>query len=229
MIFLDLIFPPKTTCLICKNAIKTGYICEKCKNTLKFIQGNTCSICGKPINYEGICHDCLHYGHVFRQNVSTFEYDDAMKGLIARFKYFKERHLAAFFAEYMAISLEDMKWPIDVIVPVPLHKSKLDERGYNQAELLARELSYRFDIFMTKALRRIRNTPTQTALHREERINNVKGAFKIMYKETVMGKNVLLIDDILTTGATLDECARVLKDSGANEVYAGTIATGRNM
>lgn len=229
MMFLDLLFPPKTTCLICKNSIKTGYICEKCKSTLKFINGNSCFICGKSLDYEGICHDCLHYGHVFKRNVSAFEYDDIMKSLIARFKYFKERQLAAFFAEYMANSLEGMKWPIDVIVPVPLHKSKLDERGYNQAELLARELSYKFDIFMSKALRRIRGTPTQTALHREERIKNVKGAFKIMYKETVIDKVVLLVDDILTTGATLDECARVLKDSGAKEVYSVTIATGKNM
>jgi ComF family protein len=129
----------------------------------------------------------------------------------------------------MADAVKKMNWPIDVIVPVPLHKIRLDERGYNQSELLARELSYRLNIFMSKALRRVRNTTTQTALHKEERIENVKGAFKVTYKDTIVGKNVLLVDDVLTTGATLDECAKVLKENGAKDVYVATIATGKNM
>lgn len=229
MIFLDLLFPPKTTCIICKTVIKTGYLCDKCKSTLKFIEGNRCSICGKPIDYEGTCLDCLEHGHEFKQNISPFEYDGVVKDLIGRFKYFKERELAPFFADYMADAVKKMNWPIDVIVPVPLHKIRLDERGYNQSELLARELSYRLNIFMSKALRRVRNTTTQTALHKEERIENVKGAFKVTYKDTIVGKNVLLVDDVLTTGATLDECAKVLKENGAKDVYVATIATGKNM
>ncbi|MGB9679527.1 MAG: ComF family protein [Thermoanaerobacteraceae bacterium] len=228
MIFLDLLFPPKTTCIICGENIKSGYLCENCEHKLEFIHGNICNICGKPIENKGICSDCNSYGHIFKKNRSVFEYKGVIKDLIARFKYFKERDLADFFAQYIKEVIEEENWPIDLIIPVPLHKAKLDERGYNQSELLAREISYKLDILMSKALRRIRNTPTQTDLHREERIKNVKGAFNVTYKNAVENKKILLIDDVITTGATLDECARVLKEYGAEDIYVATIARGKN-
>lgn len=227
MTFLDLLFPPKTSCIVCNASIKSGYLCDRCKASLEIINGKRCRICGKPLKEGEICSDCLKTPHYFKQNVSPFEYEGIVKELIAKFKYFNERHLASFFADYMADAVKNMGWNIEVIVPVPLHRIRLDERGYNQSELLARELSYRLNIFMSKALRRVKNTTTQTALHREERMENVKGAFKVTYKDTIEGKNVLLVDDVLTTGATLDECAKALKENGAKEVYVVTIATGR--
>lgn len=229
MIFLDLLFPPKTNCLLCGKAIKEGKICFECENKLPFIIGNRCSVCGKPIRDGDRCPDCMEINHVFNRSVSPFEYDETIKSLIARFKYYKERNLAEFFAEYMYRCIQEAGIEFDVIVPVPLHRTKLDQRGYNQSELLARELSYRFDIMMSKPLRRIRNTKSQTELNREERMKNLNGAFKVVYGDVVKDKVVLLVDDVLTTGSTLDECAKVLKESGAKDVFAATIATGRNV
>ncbi|SNX53133.1 ComF family protein [Thermoanaerobacterium sp. RBIITD] len=229
MIFLDLLFPPKINCILCGKIIKDGSVCEDCENKLPFITGNRCIVCGKPIELGEKCPDCKENDHIFKRNVSVFEYDDMMKSLIARFKYYKERQLSEFFAKYMHKYLLNTDIKFDVIVPVPLHKTKLDERGYNQAELLARELSYRFDIILSKPIRRIKNTRSQTALNKEERAKNLKGAFKVVYSEMVKNKTILLIDDILTTGSTLDECAKVLIESGAICVYTATIATGRNV
>ncbi|QSZ27961.1 ComF family protein [Aceticella autotrophica] len=230
MIFLDLFFPPKTTCLLCGEIIKEQFmICKNCEKKLKFIDERACKICGKPLEQYGICPDCENNRHIFDCNVSAFEYDEKMKELIARFKYYNERQLSDFFSYYMTESIKKRDWNIDVIIPVPLHKSKLNERGFNQSELIARNISYKLNVGMSKALRRLRDTPTQTVLNREYRINNVKDAFKALYFDAIKGKNILLIDDILTTGATLDECAKVLKDAGATKVYTATIATGRNV
>ncbi|OXT08732.1 amidophosphoribosyltransferase [Thermoanaerobacterium thermosaccharolyticum] len=229
MIFLDLLFPPKTNCILCGKMIREGKICDDCESKLPFISGNTCIVCGKPIDTGEKCPDCMEYEHIFSRSISAFEYDETMKSLIARFKYYKERNLSEFFAEYMYKYIKDADIKFDVIVPVPLHRTKLDERGYNQAELLARELSYRFDIIMSKPLRRIRNTKSQTEFSREERMKNLKGAFKVVYEDMVKNKIILLVDDVLTTGSTLDECAKVLKEGGAKDVFATTIATGRNV
>lgn len=229
MIFLDLLFPPKTNCILCGKVIREGKICLDCESNLPFIVGNKCVICGKPIIDGDKCPDCMETNHVFTRSISPFEYDDTIKSLIARFKYYKERSLSEFFAEYMYKYIKEDGVEFDTIVPVPLHRTKLDERGYNQSELLARELSYRFDVIMSKPLRRIKNTKSQTGLKREERMKNLKGAFKVVYADLVKDKTVLLVDDVLTTGSTLDECAKVLRESCAKDVFAATIATGRNV
>lgn len=229
MIFLDLLFPPKTNCIICNNQTDNEDICNVCMDKLPFIKGQVCKICGKPLENCDLCPDCMEYTHIFECNISVFEYDELIKSLIARFKYYKERQLSKVFTKYMYTYIKNNGIKFDVIIPVPLHSSKIDERGYNQSELLARDLSYKFDTIMIKAIRRIKKTMTQTALNKEERRKNVSGAFKVVQSNMIRNKNILLIDDILTTGSTLDECAKILMKSGASRIYTATIATGRNM
>ena len=111
-----------------------------------------------------------------------------------------------------------------LVVPVPLHPARLRERGFNQAELLAKILAQKINIPLGRALERIRYTTTQTAFDRVERMENLYGAFRLRKKIGVRGLHVLLVDDILTTGSTLSECARVLREAGAQSVYAVTAA-----
>ena len=112
----------------------------------------------------------------------------------------------------------------DLVVPVPLHPARLRERGFNQAELLAKILAQKTNVPLHRALERVRYTTTQTAFDRAERMENLRDAFRLRKKIAVRGLRVLLVDDILTTGSTLSECARVLRDAGAQSVYAVTAA-----
>jgi len=112
----------------------------------------------------------------------------------------------------------------DVVIPVPLHPARLRERGFNQAELLAKILGQRINLTLSRALERTRYTTTQTAFDRIDRMENLRGAFRLRKSIDVRGLQVLLVDDILTTGSTLSECARVLREAGAQSVYAVTAA-----
>src|SRR6266545_615464 len=143
------------------------------------------------------------------------------------FKYRRQVHLRRLVARWLCAALDDERLrgrKFDMIVPVPLHPTRQRERGFNQASLLAELLSARISIPSKPVLKRIRYTTTQTALDRAERMENLHNAFRLRKNADVRGLHVLLIDDVLTTGSTLSECARVLKRAGAISVYAATAA-----
>ena len=118
-----------------------------------------------------------------------------------------------------------MKWDIDIIIPVPLHHLKKAERGYNQSEFIVKGLSDKLNIpYSTKALKRVRYTETQTAFNLGEREKNISNAFKVRNKKKILGKNILVVDDVITTGSTIKECGKALLESGAKSVYACSIA-----
>jgi ComF family protein len=193
---------------------------------LLFPEGLVCCLCGDEaiVGERGICGDCagelrtcadlpLIYG--LDGVAAGLIYDDVTAPGLYRFKYGSARYLASFFASYMELPAGN----IDRIVPVPLHKSKRRLRGYNQSELLANELSKRENIPCdTSLLSRIRKTGTQTKLSQKQREKNVNGAF--LASPEARGLNILLIDDVITTGSTLRECAKALKKAGAGSVYA---------
>ena len=221
--FLNIFFPKR--CVGCGQP--GGFVCFECAGKIEMIKTATCSECGKITKSGQYCSNC-------RQRLKT-----NLKGLIIAAKYdagpTKEmiHHLKySGFTELVPLLSEIIYGRIHnniparnlVIVPVPLHKKRQSLRGFNQAELIGRELSKKLNLPGGAALSRIKNTESQVKLARENRKKNLIGAFVCDDREFILGKSVLLIDDVTTTGATLDECAKVLKLAGAREVWGVVVA-----
>jgi competence protein ComFC len=147
--------------------------------------------------------------------------------IVLQFKYNRQLHLRHPIAEWLREAMNDARLRqrhFHLVIPVPLHRARLRERGFNQAEILAKILAQKINVPLSRALERVRYTTTQTAFDRVERMENLRGAFRLRKKIGVRGLHVLLVDDILTTGSTLSECARVLREAGTQSVYAVTAA-----
>jgi ComF family protein len=163
----------------------------------------------------------------FDAAVAGYRARGIVRRLIHDFKYHQRPYLRHVVGDWLATVLDDSRLKavkFDVIVPVPLHAARRRERGFNQAEFLARSLAGRMSVPVSAALERIRFTTTQTAFDRAKRMQNLHNAFRLRPRRDVQDLRVLLVDDVLTTGSTLSECARVLKESGASSVYAATAA-----
>lgn len=218
---LDWIFPP-----FCVNCHQIGYeICPDCFAGIALLEHRkTCEHCGKIITKGLICHECEHDPPAFDQLRSWAEYQGAMQKIITRIKYQRGIGLIPYLVEPLSKIINARNWPVDMIVPVPLGKKRLRERGYNQAEWIAKPIARALKVpFISRALRRIKETRSQVGLHAAERGQNMAGAFQAD-QTLCQDKNILLIDDIATTGATLNECARALKLVGAKKIYCFTVA-----
>ena len=154
----------------------------------------------------------------------VFETDKTLQHIIHALKYQKKFRLGIFLGEILSEGIKSRNWQIDLIIPVPIHHLKKAERGYNQSDYLAKGLSKGLNIpYSTKSLKRIKHTESQTRLHINERAINVANAFKVRNSKKIKNKNILLVDDIITTGATTQECGKALVNGGANSVYACSI------
>jgi ComF family protein len=163
----------------------------------------------------------------FDAAVAVYRSRGIVRKLLHEFKYGRQRHLKHPLASWLCETLDDPRLRgrrFDAIIPVPLHSARERDRGFNQATLLAELLARHSGLRLHDALERTRYTTTQTAYDRAERMQNLRDAFRLRKKGDVRGLRVLLIDDVLTTGSTLSECARVLKKAGAISVYAATAA-----
>lgn len=221
-IVLRSIYPRR--CIICRRILPLTleeYLCGECHNKIEWISGSVCESCGKPIPAYGRCRSCNSMRIYYDKGYAVYVYKDEMRDAIHRFKYGGKGGFARFFGREMALfaDLEDIPLT-DLIVPVPIHSERQRKRGYNQSELLA-------DIYCSirgsesvRLLKRVKKTKPQSGLKKEDRIKNVRGVFAINdCGIDIKGKSVLLIDDIYTTGSTVNECARVLKRAGAKSVY----------
>jgi ComF family protein len=228
---LSLLFPPH--CIICKQELEYDsreYLCPKCLNDFKYLKGPFCTMCGKPLpaekqTFAKTCRLCQKMPPEFDCGFSVCIYDGVLKECIHRFKYQKKTFLKSTFGKMVSGFIkENLKDKIfDCIVPVPLHPARKWERGFNQAELIAMEVRKLLDIpVKTNILKRKRWTQPQVILSKEQRRRNVKNAFYA--KNDNRTKNVILLDDVMTTGATLNECAKALKTSNIEYVCAITIA-----
>lgn len=223
----DLLFPKHYTCVICGDEVFNRYdLCEPCLKSLPYIMGRVCLHCSDPLVSNGdYCKRCKGKKFYYDRAISPFVYDGEVAKLIHGLKYNNKRYLAEPLSVFMADKLKSEKFYFDMIVPVPLCAKRYKERGYNQSLLLANELSKQTGIVANgDVLIRIKETPTQTSLDFMERQSNLLGAFKVVNKKAVKGKSILLVDDVFTTGATVTECARMLKDAGASTVYVLTVA-----
>jgi ComF family protein len=227
---VSLLYPP--VCTICSERIRAGeYLCDHCETKAIRIVAPFCQKCSEP--FEGsitgafACANCAHRAIYFDAAVAAYRGRGIVRQIIHEFKYARQIHLRHLIARWLHAALDDERLcgrRFDVIVPVPLHPARQRERGFNQASLLAELLSARTSIPVKPLLERTRYTTTQTALDRSERMENLHNAFRLRKNADVRGLGVLLVDDVLTTGSTLNECARVLKRAGSFSVHAATAA-----
>lgn len=231
-LFLDLLFPHKPYCLICSSKLlqPSSIICKQCRDMILPLGEPLCKKCGKPLEIQRedmFCQDCQKDCHSFVQARSYGHYSGVLKQLIHEFKYHGKQHIAEILGNLMFEVLKELPWPtFDYLVPLPLHRKRQRERGYNQAYLLAKVVSRQSGIPIFGGLVRIKSTEHQTLLDKTLRKENLKGAFKVTDSYKIKDKTLLLIDDVYTTGATSGECSKTLAKAGAKAVYVLTSARG---
>ena len=231
---LDIFYPK--VCPVCQKTLRDNeYICFDCKDRLVYASENICCKCGKILkNDESVmCRICETTECFFVEGRSVFYYNDAIKKSLTGFKYHNRREFSRFYVKSIMEQWEEKikLWNVDVVVPVPVHEKRLRERGYNQATIIARELCEQIDVDMDEVLIRRDRTKPQKELDRIERVRNLKEAFAVSESKmnVIKGKNILLIDDIYTTGATISACSQKLVEAGANAVFFITVATGKGV
>ncbi|AEY64378.1 putative amidophosphoribosyltransferase [Clostridium sp. BNL1100] len=219
--FIEYIFPPR--CALCNTILKAGvpiYICEKCVGEIDYYKNSILSL-NLPVGIQNYCDGILCVGR----------YSDFLKEAVRRFKFSNKSSYYRTFGKLLALKIENTRQLVsfDIIVPVPLHKSRQKQRGYNQAELMAEQIAKTLKIPCGKNLLiKSSATKSQSMLKRTERLLNLEDAFMAVNDGLIANKNILLIDDIVTTGSTVNQCCKALKQAGAERVIAGVIATTRN-
>ena len=219
------LFYEKWTCNICGAEIFSGIFCDNCNKKISHIKENRCEHCGR-ITYAKVpfCDSCKTQNLNFDKARSLYEYKEPISYLIQNFKYDNCRYLARIFAGELYSLYQEEGFELDVITFVPMHEERLVKRGYNQSQLLAEELSNLVGAPLINALTKTVETERQANLNLQERRKNLKGSFKADKKQ-VKDKSVLLVDDVLTTGSTVDVISELLKKAGAKSVYVLTIAS----
>lgn len=227
-----LCFPPH--CAACKAATGPGiHVCAECAESAQRIETPFCQRCSQPfdgaITQEFTCANCAGRELHFVCAVAAYLSHGVVRNFIHAFKYERQFHLRRPLADWLAHTLEDPRItarPFDALVPVPLHHIRFREREFNQAAELAALVSQRCGIPVSHALKRTRYTSTQTKLDRHERMENLRGAFRVRHTARVKERHLLLVDDVFTTGSTVEECSRVLMRAGAASVRVITVARG---
>lgn len=223
----DAVYPRGIKCIVCgaELAENTRYgVCPRC--TLPYNE-NYCTVCGRAVpEQNAVCDQCKNETHAFTEARSCFVYKDAAATLVRRFKYRDARYLAVDLSEFAADVYYKTDWDIDVITFVPIHKSRRRTRGYNQAELLAAALGEKIGKPCVPLLRKTAKTKHMVGLSRKERQALIRDTFAPS-EHIAFGadKTVLLVDDVFTTGSTVDECAEVLRKNGVRAVYVLTVAS----
>ncbi len=227
-----LLYPP--ACVVCQRTVPAGeYLCGPCAEKMPTIREPACRVCSQA--FAGVmpgpftCAECEERRFAFECNVSARRLAGLTRDLVHRFKYGDEHYLRRPLGHWLAEALAcDLRLsggpPVSALVPVPLHPRRRRERGFDQAEALCRVVAKRTRLPVWNALRRVRYTETQTRLARSERLENLRGAFAPGKRRPVGGAHLILVDDVFTTGATVDECARVLRRAGAASVRVLTVA-----
>ncbi len=228
-ILIDVILPPR--CLICGKSIHTNNgLCSNCFAKINFISSPYCLHCGRPLpllnDEQHYCASCLSGKNDFRLCRSAVKYDEYSKKLILDFKFSDCLENKTLLVNWLFLAGQDIfKEGIDLIIPVPLHYTRLFKRKYNQSAVLASGLSALTGISVNyKSLQKVKHTAPQISCSGRQRLKNVKKAFEVVRAEDIKDKRIVLIDDVFTTGATLGECSKALKKAGAKSVDALTIA-----
>lgn len=228
----ELLYP--RCCPVCGEIVmpKGELICPECFRKLSFVRQPACKKCGKEItsDRQEYCYDCSRHKRSFEYGLSLLNYDETAKKSMVKIKYKNKREYLDFYAEaiWQRYSKQLMRIKPDVLIPVPVHPSRKRRRGFNQAEVLAELLGQRMNVPVADdALCRTRKTAPQKQLGPAERLKNLKEAFA-PGRQLDGVKKVLLVDDIYTTGSTIEACTRILKQTGISQVFFVTICIGRD-
>lgn len=227
---LDALFPRRIKCILCGDELnidERNSICPTCHDKAPFIKGHTCIRCDMPLledDYANVCFNCKRHNYHYTAVKSAFQYTGNIRSCIYRFKYKHQKFLGEYLSKFMVVKYAQLDWHIDGVIPVPLHPARQKKRGYNQAEELAKPFCDDLALPLLNILQRVKDTPSQTTLSPSDRANSVKDAFILTDKSLVKGKNILIIDDVYTTGATIEEITNLLLRAGANAVYGLTLA-----
>jgi ComF family protein len=225
---LDLLLPPR--CLGCGATIgRDGELCPSCWGAIAFLGAPQCACCGLPFPYDAgedaRCGACLADEPPYARARAVFRYDDASRGLVLAFKHGDRTHSAPAYGRWMARAGAELLADADLLMPVPLHWTRLFARRYNQAALLAHAVRAAGGPPVAPDwLQRRRRTPSQGHRNAAGRADNVRGAFALRAGRSVAGRRILLIDDVFTTGATVRECARILRRAHAARIDVLTLA-----
>ena len=227
-----LCFPPY--CAACRVATDPDvHLCANCAESAHRIEAPFCQCCSQPfdgaITQHFTCANCAGREVHFECAAAAYLSRGVVRDFIHAFKYERQFHLRLPLAEWLAHTLDDPRIssrPFDALVPVPLHHIRFREREFNQAAELATLLSQRCGVPVLHALKRTRYTSTQTKLDRAERMENLRGAFRVRHNARVKERHLVLVDDVFTTGSTVEECSRVLLRAGAASVRVITVARG---
>lgn len=209
------------------------YLCQNCLEQIRFNRPPFCIRCGRPLtgskDIKTLCPDCLNRNFYFERAWQCCEYRGLIKELIHKFKYNKNLFLKGALVEILnsfAKTYIDYK-RIDAIIPVPMHRVSINKRGFNQSALLSRGLSKTLNLtYIQDCLSKAKKTEQQVTLKKKERLTNIKGAFYVKKDINLKGKRLLLVDDVFTTGATVDECSKALTAAGAKTVWVLALARG---
>ncbi|MCR5797027.1 MAG: ComF family protein [Eubacterium sp.] len=230
---LRILYTPR--CVVCGKSLGLRglqELCEGCRDKVKIVRGPRCMHCSKPIydDEQEFCGDCRDHASQIESGMALLEYNEAARKIVARFKYEGDLDCGIFFTDRMVDELRSWIEQVnpDIIIPVPVHRTRLRYRGFNQAEVMARRIGERMDIPVDSvSLRRISKTLPQKNLDRNLRYSNLRKSLEVDEKFSCSGrKSVLLVDDIYTTGATLEACASVLKQNGATQVNSICMCIG---
>ena len=204
---IELLYPQ--VCGICDKKINERYTCRKCLNILEYYQG-----LDLPSTYENFFYDRL---------ICLYPYNGQLKSKMLQLKFDGKKYIARTFADLIARKIQVLSITADYIIPVPISKKRMFERGFNQSEIICRYVSGFTGIPVNKSLIKVRNNLTQSNLGPVERKQNVIGAYDVQKDNVLKNKKVILIDDIYTTGATMNECSKVLKSVGVSYINAVTV------
>lgn len=211
---------PAQPCLLCGADSGAGAWCESCDDALPVLNTELCPVCALPTLHGAVCGHCLRHPPHFKRTVAIYAYAYPLDKLVLALKYGEKIHLARWLGDKLSQGVEVRP---DCIVAMPLHPARLRERGFNQSLQLAQRIARQLELpLLPFACQRIRNTPSQSTLPWKQRNKNMRSAFSCSVNLT--GKHVAIVDDVMTTGATLNELAQVLIRAGASEVSAWVVA-----
>lgn len=220
----DWVYPP-----VCAGCSSIGQrFCPKCLSEVEVLHSSYCLSCGNPISAsKRLCPDCANRHLICNDMASWAVFEGKLRTAIHDMKYKNDLGLGDYFSTFLIDLLRERKWEVDIVLPVPISKPRKKDRGYNQSELLSLPVASFFNLpHSNSALQRIKATESQIRLGASERFLNMEGAF-YGNPATLKGKRVLVIDDIITTGATMEQCAKALFTAGAEKVYGLSIAKTR--
>ena len=227
------LYPTTARCSLCKRVLflQKDPFCDNCKDKISFVDNKQCLSCGNPISDDSIkqvCINCTDKEIFFRDGISLFLYDDISKSIIYDFKYNNQPDVAYRCGELLSEKLRSADWfnAIDFIAYVPVSEKTFIERKYNQSAIIADAINKKCDIIIYNQLfNKKPDIKDQTTLTSQQRQENVRNAFILNDPNIVKQKNILLVDDVITSGATLNALSKLLIDAGADTIYFTTVAT----